>query len=243
MDKISFLKLSEVLEEKGKTFYSLRKDKIVGTETIRKLQQNNGSIDTRTIKNICAYLECQPGDIMRYLPEWVENRILELTELREEELKDYYIENSEDYSEQLFYERSADFYENMLPEEIEKLKISGNYESEFIDTLEDIIDRYDILNMHDDDWKKLIEEAEEECDDTESEDEYDDDETEEFDFTQSDLIEEVENYLEPITNLFWDEIREERETYIKEQIEQALDEEKAAIEKQAFEEYFSDPEE
>ena len=131
----------------------------------------------------------------------------------------------------------------MLPEEIEKLKISGNYESEFIDTLEDIIDRYDILNMHDDDWKKLIKEAEEECDDTESEDEYDDDETEEFDFTQSELIEEVENYLEPITNLFWDEIRKERETYIKEQIEQALDEEKAAIEKQAFEEYFSDPEE
>ena len=221
MDKISFLKLSEVLAEKGKTFYSLRKDKVVGTETIRKLQQNNGSIDTRTIKNICAYLGCQPGDIMRYLPEWVENRILELTELREEELKDYY---------------------NMLPEEIEKLKISGNYEAEFIDTLENIIDRYDILNMHDDDWRKLIKEAEEECDDTESEDEYND-ETEEFDFTQSELIEEVENYLEPITNLFWDEIREERETYIKEQIEQALDEEKADIEKQAFEEYFSDSEE
>ena len=154
MDKISFLKLSEVLAEKGKTFYSLRKDKVVGTETIRKLQQNNGSIDTRTIKNICAYLGCQPGDIMRYLPEWVENRILELTELREEELKDYYIENSEDYSERLFYERSADFYENMLPEEIEKLSedkfvIQGSADLEDVAEALDIempIDVYDTFS-------------------------------------------------------------------------------------------------
>lgn len=230
------------LKEAGYSTYKLRKEKLLGEATIQKLR-NGEPVSWENISTICELLGCQPGDLIKYLPEWVENRILELTELREEELKDYYIENSEDYSEQLFYERSADFYENMLPEEIEKLKISGNYESEFIDTLEDIIDRYDILNMHDDDWKKLIKEAEEECDDTESEDEYDDDETEEFDFTQSELIEEVENYLEPITNLFWDEIRKERETYIKEQIEQALDEEKAAIEKQAFEEYFSDPEE
>lgn len=230
------------LKEAGYSTYKLRKDKILGEATIQKLRKGE-LVSWENISTICELLDCQPGDIIKYVPDWVHDRILELTELREEELKDYYIENSEDYSEQLFYERSADFYENMLPEEIEKLKISGNYESEFIDTLEDIIDRYDILNMHDDDWKKLIKEAEEECDDTESEDEYDDDETEEFDFTQSELIEEVENYLEPITNLFWDEIRKERETYIKEQIEQALDEEKAAIEKQAFEEYFSDPEE
>ena len=50
----------------GKTFYSLRKDKIVGTETIKKLQHGGGIIDTRTISNLCEYLDCQPGDIMEY---------------------------------------------------------------------------------------------------------------------------------------------------------------------------------
>ena len=137
MDKISFLKLSEVLEEKGKTFYSLRKDKIVGTETIRKLQQNNGSIDTRTIKNICAYLECQPGDIMRYLPDWVENRILELTELREEELKEWYEDRwsmDDSFEENLGLQYSEEY----LPEIIEKLEDDEEINPDYIDALREI---------------------------------------------------------------------------------------------------------
>ena len=66
---VSFTKLEALLAENGKTFYSLRKDKIVGTETIKKLQQSIGIIDTRTINNLCAYLNCQPGDIMEYIPD------------------------------------------------------------------------------------------------------------------------------------------------------------------------------
>ena len=26
-------------------------------------------VDTRTIENLCAYLHCQPGDIMEYIPD------------------------------------------------------------------------------------------------------------------------------------------------------------------------------
>ncbi len=66
---ISFKKLESVLEDRGKTFYSFRKDKIVGTETIKKLQNDTGYIDTRTIDNICNYLHCQPGDIMEHKPD------------------------------------------------------------------------------------------------------------------------------------------------------------------------------
>ena len=66
---ISFKKLETLLTENGKTFYSLRKDKIVGTETIKKLQQGYGIIDTRTISNLCEYLKCQPGDLMEYVPD------------------------------------------------------------------------------------------------------------------------------------------------------------------------------
>lgn len=66
---INFNKLEKLLLTNNKTFYSLRKDKVVGTETIRKLQTNTGYIDTRTIDNICNYLDCQPGDIMKYVPD------------------------------------------------------------------------------------------------------------------------------------------------------------------------------
>ena len=66
---ICFKRLEALLSEKGKTFYSLRKDKVVGTETIKKLQQGQGYIDTRTISNLCEYLDCQPGDFMAYVPD------------------------------------------------------------------------------------------------------------------------------------------------------------------------------
>ena len=66
---INFKRLEILLSNSGKTFYSLRKDKVVGTETIKKLQTNTGYIDTRTINNICKYLNCQPGDLMEYISD------------------------------------------------------------------------------------------------------------------------------------------------------------------------------
>ena len=66
---INFQKLEDILARNNKTYYSLRKDKIIGTETIKKLQQGYGIIDTRTINNLCEYLNCQPGDLMEYIPD------------------------------------------------------------------------------------------------------------------------------------------------------------------------------
>lgn len=71
---INFQKLEQMLEAQGKTFYCLRRDKVVGTETIKKLQQNTGYIDTRTINNLCKYLNCQPGDLMEYTPDDAEKK-------------------------------------------------------------------------------------------------------------------------------------------------------------------------
>lgn len=211
MDKISFLKLNEVLEEKGKTFYSLRKDKIVGTETIRKLQQNNGSIDTRTIKNICAYLECQPGDIMRYLPEWVENRILELTELREEELKEWYEDRwsmDDSFEENLGLQYSEEY----LPEIIEKLEDDEEIDPDYIEALREVCFHF-----------------------PQSEDEI----TEKYPEHSQSIIDFFAPYLEEYN----EELEKEHQEYIDEKVKEALEEEKADIEKQAFEEYFSDSEE
>ena len=32
------------------------------------MRKGTGHIDTRTIENLCAYLRCQPGDLMEYVP-------------------------------------------------------------------------------------------------------------------------------------------------------------------------------
>lgn len=214
MDKISFLKLSEVLEEKGKTFYSLRKDKIVGTETIRKLQQNNGSIDTRTIKNICAYLDCQPGDIMRYLPDWVENRILELTELREEELKEWYEDRwsmDDSFEENLGLQYSEEY----LPEIIEKLEDDEEIDPNYINALREIC----FVFPHSLDSLDEIEEQ------------------------YPEYFQNIIDFFAPYLEEYNEELEKEHQEYIDGKVKEALEEEKAEIEKQAFEEYFSDSEE
>ncbi len=71
---ITYNKLYKLMEQKNITMYKLRKDKIVGTVTYQRLSGNKpGSIDTRTIENLCRYLDCQPGDIMEYVPDGEEN--------------------------------------------------------------------------------------------------------------------------------------------------------------------------
>ena len=67
---IHFEELEAILKNHEKTYCSLRKDKVVGTETIKKLQKKEEGkyIDTRTINALCEYLDCQPGDFMEYIP-------------------------------------------------------------------------------------------------------------------------------------------------------------------------------
>ena len=66
---IVYDKLFKLLEEKGLRKYDLRKDKVVGVASVEKMRKNEGYIDTRTIEHLCEYLDCQPGDIMEYVPK------------------------------------------------------------------------------------------------------------------------------------------------------------------------------
>lgn len=76
---IKFDKLFALLKERGMRPQSLRNDKIVGNATLEKLKGKQvtggtgkhyyGSVDTRAINNICEYLECQPGEIMEWVPD------------------------------------------------------------------------------------------------------------------------------------------------------------------------------
>lgn len=65
---IKYNKLIALLKEKGYTTYRIRKEKIIGQATWSKIQ-NNGDIDTRTIAKLCKLLNCQPGDILEYIPD------------------------------------------------------------------------------------------------------------------------------------------------------------------------------
>ena len=66
---ISYRKMLRLLEERNETSYTLTKrNKIIGQATWKKIKEG-GHIDTRTIEALCDYLDCQPGDLMEYVPD------------------------------------------------------------------------------------------------------------------------------------------------------------------------------
>lgn len=65
---IVYNKLLKMLEKKGITSYTLKKENIIGQATFKKIKEG-GDIDTRTISKLCQLLGCQPGDILVYVPD------------------------------------------------------------------------------------------------------------------------------------------------------------------------------
>lgn len=65
---IIYNKLINKLKELGITSYTMKRDKIIGQATYKKIMQG-GDIDTRTIDKLCEALNCQPGDILEYIPD------------------------------------------------------------------------------------------------------------------------------------------------------------------------------
>lgn len=65
---ISYKKLLTLFKEKGITSYAVKRDKIIGQASWKKIHEG-GHIDTRTINSLCKYLNCQPGDILEYIPD------------------------------------------------------------------------------------------------------------------------------------------------------------------------------
>lgn len=65
---IRFDKTIALMQSKGITTYRIRRDKIMGQSLYQKLR-TGGDIDTRTINKLCALLDCQPGDLMEYVPD------------------------------------------------------------------------------------------------------------------------------------------------------------------------------
>lgn len=68
MGKIVYTKLLELLEEHGLTTYKIRKDKIISESTLQNIREGK-RITTDSIAALCEALDCQPGDILEYVPD------------------------------------------------------------------------------------------------------------------------------------------------------------------------------
>ena len=65
---ISYAKLFALMKEKRLTTYRIRKEKIISENALTSMRA--GKIVTMdTIARLCKALECQPGDILEYVPD------------------------------------------------------------------------------------------------------------------------------------------------------------------------------
>ena len=65
---ITFDRLFVLMKEKGLTTYQIRKQHIITESTLQKLRENR-NITTDSIAALCNALECQPGDLMEFVPD------------------------------------------------------------------------------------------------------------------------------------------------------------------------------
>ena len=63
---ISFKPLLEICKQRKITSYTIKKDNVIGQASWKKIREG-GHVDTRTIDALCAYLHCQPGELMEYV--------------------------------------------------------------------------------------------------------------------------------------------------------------------------------
>lgn len=56
------------LKEAGYSSYRIRKEKLMGEATLQKIR-NNDLVSWENIATLCRLLNCQPGDILEYVPE------------------------------------------------------------------------------------------------------------------------------------------------------------------------------
>lgn len=66
---INYDKLFELLEAQKVSTYYLRQHKIMGQQTYYNLKNGKGKLGAETIEKLCEALNCQPGDLMEYIPD------------------------------------------------------------------------------------------------------------------------------------------------------------------------------
>ena len=65
---IIYKNIVERLAAEGYSTYRIRKEKLLPESTMQKLR-SGGTVTTETVDTLCRLLQCQPGDIMEYVPD------------------------------------------------------------------------------------------------------------------------------------------------------------------------------
>ena len=65
---IVYNKLFIVMKEQGLSTYRIRKENIISQSALTSLK-NGKSVTTDTIERLCKALNCQPGDLLEYIPD------------------------------------------------------------------------------------------------------------------------------------------------------------------------------
>ncbi len=66
--KIVYNKLLNTMKQQGLSTYRIRKEKIISESTLQNIREGK-RITTDAIASLCGALNCQPGDILEYIPE------------------------------------------------------------------------------------------------------------------------------------------------------------------------------
>ena len=73
---ISYEKLLKICDERHVNSYTLKKDKIIGQQSWKKIQSGkydpktgDGNIDMRSLNALCRLLQCQPGDLIEFVED------------------------------------------------------------------------------------------------------------------------------------------------------------------------------
>lgn len=65
---ISYEKMLKLFDERKITSYTMKKDNVIGQASWKKIHEG-GHIDTRTLDALCNYLDCQPGDLLKFVKD------------------------------------------------------------------------------------------------------------------------------------------------------------------------------
>ena len=57
------------LKKVGYSSYRLRSDKILGEGTLQKMRTGGTNINLESLDIICKLLNCQPGDLVEWVPD------------------------------------------------------------------------------------------------------------------------------------------------------------------------------
>lgn len=66
---IVYDKLLALLKERGITTYQIQKTRLISHSTYTAMLNHTGGPDYKVLCRLCEVLNCQPGDMMEYVPD------------------------------------------------------------------------------------------------------------------------------------------------------------------------------